>query len=201
MFIFNNIMKKGWFKMEIINKKIDFDKSLDYYLKDKNEYRKLECHLNAYDCFYKSNEKIINIRESNFYYVTGVIICESNGKKYAIVHSWVEENKKIIDVTFFANSLIHQEVSPTSEIISELRDISEEIIYIPNFRIANRKLTNDFKTLAKRVSYNPDLTTALLEKYLNDIVIKVANDIEFKERVKELYDCEFEEGNTIDLQI
>ena len=52
-------------------KKIDFEKSFEYFSKDKDYYQPRDCHVNAYARFYDKNYEEVERRLSKFKYVTG----------------------------------------------------------------------------------------------------------------------------------
>lgn len=182
--------------MEIRNKKIDFKETLHYFLKDKDSYNRSDCHINTYNVFYENNHKVIDVRQSNFYFVTGIVIFSDGQNKYCVVHSWVEDCGKVIDVTSLANSILYQLNNPSDEQIEEIKNILEQNVeYVGYSRINNKKLTNDWRKIQRKCFNNIDKTFSEIEKYLQDIVKRVSDDIEFINEVKEIFKCEFKEDN------
>ena len=60
---------------------INFDKSLTYYLKDKEQYLPCECHINTYLKFYDYNYPEVEKRMDSFKYVTGLLLIDDGVQK------------------------------------------------------------------------------------------------------------------------
>lgn len=178
--------------MEIRVKKIDFKESLYYFLKDRKKYEQSNCHINTYNTFYDCNYKVVNLRESNFYYVTGLMIFKYEQKKYCVIHSWIEDCGKIIDVTSLTNSQLYYLAEPSEDQVEEIRKfLAENVEYVSYFKIGNKKFTNKCREIYSKCFGSVDRFNKEIEKYLQKIVIDVSDDSLFIEKVSEMLQCEF----------
>lgn len=178
--------------MEIRVKKIDFKQSLYYFLKDKKKYEQSNCHINTYNTFFDCNNKVVTLRESNFYYVTGLMIFEHKQKKYCVIHSWVEDCGKIIDITSLTNSQLYYLEEPSEDEIEEIRELLENCVeYVVYFKIGNKSFTNKCREIYSGCFGSNDRFNKEIEKYLQKIVTDVSDDSLFIDKVSEMFQCEF----------
>jgi len=184
--------------MNIIFKKMNFDKSLQYFLKDKNYYKKNDCHMNSYSMFYDRNYEEVEHRKSNFSYVTGLIMFKKGEKKYCVVHSWVEDRGMVIDTTSLANSKLACCTCPSEKLISESKKIINDYIsYVPYFVISNADLTIKTQELYIGSNFIHEKFAKGIETYLQSICDSVANDSIFLCSIREKYGYEFKQNNFI----
>ena len=173
---------------------MNFDKTLLYFLKDKNYYKQNDCHMNSYSKFFEKNFKEVEHRESDFSYITGLIIFTKGEKKYCVVHSWVEDRGMVIDTTSLANSQLAFSSYPTSKLILESKKlINDYISYVPYFVISNVDLTKKIQELFIESNYIKEKTARAIEAYLKSICDCVANDSGFLCSIREKYGYEFKQ--------
>ena len=61
-------------------KEISFEKSLKYFIKDKNYYEVSDCHTNTYSKFYDKNCEEVDSRSKDFSFITGLLTYSDNKK-------------------------------------------------------------------------------------------------------------------------
>lgn len=182
--------------MDIILKKIDFDKSLHYFLKDKSYYKQSDCHINAYTRFFDKNYEEVERRELHFSYVTGLMLFTSGDQKYCVVHSWVEDRGMVIDTTSLSNSQLSLVIYPSKQLICEAkRIINEHISYVPYFVISNGNLTSKTQELFIKNNLNEKKWLKAIEEYLKSICDSVAQDSKFLYSIREKHGYEFKQGD------
>ena len=176
--------------MMLLVKKMDFEKSLNYYLKDKNTYEAKECHKNTYSTFYSNNEMLIRKRPKDFTYVTGLMTYDKDGIKVCVVHSWVEYCGLVIDVTPFANCNCPINIDDDSK--EELENKCNEIIgYIQYSVMSNKKLDEKAKEMGMKAFMNKSYFDELTSNFLIELAEAVEKDSDFLSRVKDKYGYEF----------
>ncbi len=177
----------------IINKRINFEKTLKYFMKNRDSYEPFDCHMNTYDRFYDKNYDEVDSRSKDFSFVTGLMTLSKGDLKVCVVHSWVEDRGMVIDVTSLANSKLKFVVNYSDEDVDEIKaSLEERVNYIPYKTISNNKLTQICQELYYKSGMNQKLFLDNLTKYLNDIVDAVKQDNDFLDRVKEKYDFDFQ---------
>ena len=127
---------------------IDFDLSLAFFLKDKNKYQPANCHMNVYERFYDLNHETIDSNDDRWFFVTGLLLIESNNKKICYVHSWLEFDDKVIDVTAFANSDLRVFDTIPNELIQRFREIMSGYKYVAHSKLKSSRITLDFNQIA-----------------------------------------------------
>ena len=129
---------------------MNFDKSLKYYLKDKDYYINSECHVNVYQRFYDVNYEEIEKRDYKIKYVTGLLIGELGEEKFCYIHSWIEINNEVIDVTSMANLFNRVNFDVTSEMLELLKqEVANTTKYMPIKSISDIDFTMLVKKMAR----------------------------------------------------
>ena len=178
--------------MDIRVKKLDFKQTLYYFLKDKMKYEQANCHINTYITFYDCNYKVVDLRETNFYLVTGLMIFKHEQKKYSVVHSWIEDCGKIIDVTSLTNSQLYFLEEPKEDEIDEIRSLLDDNVeYVAYSRIGNKKFTSKCREISSMCFGSINRINKEIEKYLQKIVTDVSDDSLFVNKISEMLHCEF----------
>lgn len=182
--------------MNITFKKIDFERSLHYYLKDKYYYKQTDCHMNAYTRFFDKNYEEVEHRELHFSFVTGLMLFTKDDSKYCVLHSWVEDKGMVIDTTSLSNSNLSLVSNPSNQLVYEVKKlINEHILYIPYFVISNANLTKKTQELYIKSNFNESKFLKLFEEYLKSICDSVSQDFIFLNSVREKYGFEFKQGD------
>ncbi len=174
-------------------KYINFDLSLKYFIKDKNEYESCDCHKNTYDVFYGCNGEEVDCRQKDFVFVTGLMTYEDDSQKVCVTHSWVEYMGQVIDVTSLANSALKYSNNCDQDTLDEIEDILENrVSYIAYKTYTNNKLNRKFQEIKMR--YGGVMMPGAVEpinEFLQDIVTSIELDKEFLNRVKNKFGFEF----------
>ncbi len=182
--------------MDITFKKIDFEKSLHYYLKDKNYYKPSDCHMNVYTRFFDKNYGEVELRDLHFSYVTGLMLFTDGEHKYCVVHSWIEDRGMVIDTTSLSSSHLALVSSPSTQLIFETKKIiNEHVSYAPYFVISNANLTKKIQELYLKSNRIENKFLRAVEDYLKSICDSVSQDSNFLYQIQEKYGYEFKQGD------
>jgi len=183
-------------KMDITFKKIDFEKSLHYYLKDKNYYKPSDCHINAYIRFFDKNYEEVERRDLHFSYVTGLMLFTDGEQKYCVVHSWIEDRGMVIDTTSLSSSQLALVSSPSTQLICETKKIIDEhVSYVPFFVISNVDFTKKTQELYLKSNRIENKLHRAVEDYLKSICDSVSHDSKFLYQIHEKFGYEFKQGD------
>ena len=174
---------------------IDFDLSLSFYFKDKNQYKPANCHMNVYERFYDLNHETIDSNDEKWRFVTGLLLIDYNGLKICYVHSWIEFEEKIIDVTAFANSDLGSFEKPPKKVLEKYKAIMSHYRYVAHSRLRSSKLTIDFNRIAFKYWFSQEMAMKAIEDYLQSIVKAVDEDKELKSRFCSALGYVFKNGN------
>lgn len=175
-------------------KKINFDKSLAYYLKDKERYLPRECHLNTYLYFYDCNLANIQKRTDSYRYVTGLMLISDEEKKIMLIHSWIEKNNEVIDVTSMANSFSGFPSIPDSVIEDAKRKFSEKIRYMPISSMSDIQFSKENNKLIAEARFDEKASNKKFEEFLQSIVFEVSKNQAIKKQQEE-FGYEFVDGD------
>ena len=168
-------------------KKIDFEKSLEYFFKDKDYYQPRDCHVNAYVRFYDKNYEEVERRLSKFKYVTGFLAFEDEDGKKCIVHSWIEKDGCVIDTTPFANLYACKREDFSDEELRELKKLSiEKSKYVGVKGLSDIELTRKCRQIAASCVDIEKQYIAAVEKFITEIVESISNDEKLIIRQKEM---------------
>ena len=151
-------------------KRINFDLSLRYYLKDYDSYFRCDCHINTFQKFFDNNYEEIEANEHSFKYVIGLYLFNYDGKKLCYLHSWIEKNNEVIDVTPFANAFVSKETVFEGPEFEESKRVLTEARYISIKSMSNKKLNNDLKAFmfSKHYSTPEKAMEDLLKQWILD---------------------------------
>ena len=175
-------------------KKINFDKSLTYYLKDKEHYLPCECHTNTYINFYDYNYEEVEKRIDVFRYVTGLMLINGGDKKIMLIHSWIEKNNEIIDVTALANSFSSFPLIPNSVLEDAKAKLLEKVRYMPISSMSDIQFTKDCKKLGDGIGLDREAHTKRVETYLQSIVSEASKSSIIKKQQDD-FGYQFVEGD------
>ena len=175
-------------------KKINFDKSLAYYLKDKEHYLPCECHTNTYINYYDYNYEEVEKRIDTFRYVTGLMLINDEEKKIMLIHSWIEKNNEIIDVTAMANSFGGFPSIPDSVVEDAKAKFLEKVRYMPISSMSDIQFTKDCKKLGEGIGLDREAHTKRVEAYLQSIVSEASKSVIVK-RQQDSFGYKFVDGD------
>ena len=176
-------------------KKINFQKSYEYFYKNPDVYKPSDCHTKSYVKFYDVKYDEVDSRSDDFYFVTGLMTFDDGIKKFCVVHSWVEDNGKVVDTTSLANSQLSNGDFNKKNVLEVQKILEDKISYIKYFSISNNDLTKKSQELLISNEYNKEKTFKAIEEYLIAIAQSVENDKEFIQKVKSEYGFELKSGN------
>lgn len=165
-------------KAKFLPKEIDFDLSLKYFLNGIQRYESKNCHVNAYSIFYELNYNEMDFSTSKINIVTGLMAIEIKDSKYCVIHSWIEKDNRVIDVTNFANSIFKFWPNISKKDYDDIYTVSSKFKYFPYYHISNREFTKICKKLR-------DISE--IENYIVKIIKSIENDLSFIETVKKEY--------------
>lgn len=160
-------------------KKINYDASLKYYLKDNNGYERKQCHVNTFQKFYDFNYEEVEKNEDAFKYVVGLFIGNDGDKPICYIHSWVEKNNEVIDVTPFANVFITNENQLNGDEYEEFVRQVSGARYMPIKTISNKAFNKELNTRFRSLGY-----TQRPESIVENMVREWINEAEHDPRVK-----------------
>ena len=152
-------------------KKICFDKSIEYYLKNYNGYERSNCHVNVFQKFYDFNYSEIEANESSFKYVIGLFLGMYESRKICYLHSWIEINNEVIDVTVFANALVGPGTLLSGPEFEEARKmLAEDCKYMPLKTISNKQYNRELNELyySKSISTPEKAAELLIRKWIEE---------------------------------
>ena len=175
-------------------KRINFDKSLTYYLKDKEQYLPCECHNNTYLKFYDYNYPEVEKRMDSFKYVTGLLLIDDGVQKIAFIHSWIEKNNDIIDVTVLANSFSVLSSIPESIMENAKEKLSNKVRYMPIVSMSDLQFTKECQKLGASIGFNKEASMKKVEEYLQSIVIEASKSPLIKKQTDD-FGYKFVEGD------
>ena len=175
-------------------KRINFDKSLSYYLKDKEQYLPCECHNNTYLKFYDYNYPEVEKRMDSFKYVTGLLLIDDGVQKIAFIHSWIEKNNEIIDVTVLANSFSMLPSLPERIIEESKVKLIEKVRYMPITSMSDIQFTKECQRLGVGTGFNKEASMKKVEEYLQSIVFEASKSPLIKKQ-QEGFGYKFVEGD------
>ena len=130
-------------------KRINYNESIKYYLKDYLKYKRKECHVNTFQKFFDYNIEEIENNEKAFKYVIGLLINDSTGNAVCYIHSWIEKNNSVVDVTPFANMYIS---SPEQLVENEYKEFVRQVNesrYMPLKTVSNANLNKELNNLLR----------------------------------------------------
>lgn len=126
-------------------KTINYNESLKYYLKDCNEYFRKECHTNTFQKFFDCNIEEVEKNGNAFKYSIGLLINDPGKVKICYIHSWVEKNGAVIDVTPFANLFITNETCLEGPEYESVKESICEAKYLAIKTISNAGLNKQLQ--------------------------------------------------------
>lgn len=154
---------------------INYDESIRYYFKGCSKYGPKECHVNVFQHFYDNNYIEVENNEKAFKYVIGLLIFRNADNSFCYVHSWIEKNNMVIDVTPFANisitSSTQLDVNDHEELARQLR----EARYMPVKSLSNANLNKQFNALLK-LDKNYGSPGKTMEKLVRQWIGEVRSD-------------------------
>lgn len=156
-------------------KRINYDESIKYYLKDYLKYECKECHVNTFQKFFDSNIEEVENNEKAFKYVIGLLINDSTDDAVCYIHSWIEKNNMIIDVTPFANVFISSSTQLVGDEYEEFIRQVKASRYMPIKSVSNINLNIEFNKLLRCGGdlQNPGKT---MEKLIRQWIEEVESD-------------------------
>lgn len=163
-------------------KKINFDKTLAYYLKDKEQYLPCECHTNTYLKFYDYNFPEVERRIDSFKYVTGLLLITDDTQKIAFIHSWIEKNNEVIDMTVLANSFSMFSSIPERIIEDSKTKLLEKVRYMPIISMSDLQFTKECQRLGAGLGFDKEAYMKKVEEYLQSIVLEASKSPAIKKQ-------------------
>lgn len=168
-------------------KKIDFEKSFKYFWKDKEYYQPRDCHVNTYARFYDKNYEEVERRISKFKYVTGFLDIEDDDGKKCILHSWIEKDGFVIDVTPFANlySFVKEDFSDDN--LQELKKLTiNKSKYVSLTALSDIEFTKKCKEIASNCEDVGSQYIGAIEDFIMKIVESISSNEKLIMRQREL---------------
>lgn len=164
-------------------KRINYNESLKYYLKDYLEYERKECHVNTFQKFFNNNYEEVENNEKAFKYVIGLLINNSADNTVCYIHSWIEKNNSVIDVTPFANVYISSSEQLVGDEYEEFARQVNESRYMPLKTVSNANLNKEFNNLLRSGGdlQNPGKT---MEKLIRQWIEEAEKDPRIPEVVR-----------------
>ena len=121
-------------------KRINYDESLKFYLKDFNEYERKECHTNTFQKFFDCNIEEVESNSKLYKYSIGLLLNNLGEKKICYIHSWVEKDGSVIDVTPFANVFITDKTPLVGSEYEEFKNSVNNAKYLAVKTVSNDML-------------------------------------------------------------
>lgn len=177
--------------VDIELRRLDFEKSKKYFLKDYLVYAPYDCHTNAFVRFYDKNYKIVDENKSDYKFVIGLSVCFSKDGNYCCTHSWVMEKNKIVDVTLFANAFHSQNIKIYSiDKINWDEEPSKNLGYISYRIFTNREFDKICKTKCMGIT-DKNKVNKIMQDFLMAEIEKLENDKEFISEIEKKYNCKY----------
>ena len=164
-------------------KRIDFDLSLKFYLKDFKEYERKECHVNTFQRFFDCNIDEVEKNSKLYKYSIGLLMGEMGSRRICYIHSWVERNGQVLDVTPFANIFLTDQVPLSGPDYDMFKELTKSCKYYSFKTISNTSLNKELrkKTFSSK-SFEPGKA---MENLILDWIEEIKNDPVFQRQIKE----------------
>lgn len=170
-------------KKEYVERRMDFEKSFNFYIKDKETYKIKDCHHNSYIIFDDNNQKLIDNNPKDFSFHTG-LLCNKK-LNLCLIHSWIEYRGSIIDVTSIANlQFVYAE-----KIDSKMRHEAKKYIdtnyrFINYIVFSNQEFTDFINKCYYSSNYQNKNLNEIVGDSLNKIIDLVKNDEQYLTKIK-----------------
>ncbi len=164
-------------------KKIDFDESLKFYLKDFSEYERKECHVNTFQKFFDSNIEEVERNAKAYKYSIGLLLNELDDKKICYIHSWVEKDGRVIDVTPFANVFITDKTPLNGSEFEEFKRSVSNAKYLSLKTVSNDTLNKKLQD-----TFYSSLGTITPGKAMEKLVSTWIDEVQHDKRIQNQID-------------